>query len=141
MASTLSQKSTLSSEMRSQKLEILLKKAVSLHQQGQLEKTQQLYKQILREDPDNVVTIQLSGVLAYQTNHFDLSLNLLSRAISIKPNYAAAYGNRGHVLQKLGRFDEALADFDRAISIKPDYVDAYSHRGDVFRCHSVSKSP
>jgi hypothetical protein len=44
------------------------------------------------------------------------------KAISLKPDYAESWSNRGIVLQELKRLDEALASFDKAISLKPDYA-------------------
>jgi hypothetical protein len=49
-------------------------------------------------------------------------------AISIKPDYAEAFSNRGNVLKELKRFDEALASYNKAIEQKPDYSEAYVNR-------------
>ncbi|HWE71627.1 MAG TPA: tetratricopeptide repeat protein [Stellaceae bacterium] len=47
------------------------------------------------------------------------------KAISIRPDHAEAYNNRGNALQELQRLDAAAADYTRAIAIRPDYADAY----------------
>jgi len=47
------------------------------------------------------------------------------RAISIKPDYAGAYNNRGIARHEQKQLDEAIADFDKAISMKPDYAEPY----------------
>ena len=51
------------------------------------------------------------------------------RAISLKPDYAEAYNNRGVAKAEQNRHVDAIADYDRAISLKPDYADAYNNRG------------
>ena len=50
------------------------------------------------------------------------------RAISLKPDYADAYFNRGITLHKLNRLDKALASYDRAIELKSniDFLLSYS---------------
>jgi len=116
---------------RGQKIKALLNKAVIYHQSGQLLEAELLYKEVRRAEPNNYVVLQLLGVLAAQRGQNELSLNLLSRAISLQPDYVDALGNRGNVFQKLKRFDDALQDYDKAISLKPDYVDALSNRGNV----------
>ena len=40
--------------------------------------------------------------------------------LTLKPDYADAYFNRGLTLHKLNRLNEALASYDRAIELKPD---------------------
>jgi tetratricopeptide (TPR) repeat protein len=51
------------------------------------------------------------------------------RAISLKPDYADAYNNKGVALDELNRNEEAIAAYDRAISLKPDYANAYCNKG------------
>ena len=48
------------------------------------------------------------------------ALESYDRAISLKPDYADAYFNRGITLHKLNRLNEALASFNRAIELKLD---------------------
>ncbi len=50
-------------------------------------------------------------------------------ALSLRPDYADAYNNRGIVLHASKRFDEALANYDRALKLHPRYVDAFLNRG------------
>ncbi len=55
-----------------------------------------------------------------------------NKIISMKPNSAEAYYNRGNVYGKAGQFKQAIDDYSKAISLKPDYVDAYLYRGTVY---------
>jgi len=41
-------------------------------------------------------------------------------AITLKPNCAELYNNRGILLAKLRRFNEALASYNQAIALNPD---------------------
>ncbi len=55
-----------------------------------------------------------------------------NKAISLDPNYAQAYANRGLVYRRTNKLDLALADYDKALSIEPSYAPAYLGRGIVY---------
>jgi len=52
-----------------------------------------------------------------------------TEAIRLKPDFAAAYSNRGLARRDKGDLDGALADYTEAIRLKPDFAAAYSNRG------------
>ena len=54
-----------------------------------------------------------------------------NEAISLYPEYAVAYNNRGNVLIELGLFKEAVKDFDQAILLSPSYGAAYNNRANA----------
>ena len=47
------------------------------------------------------------------------------RAITLRPDYAAAYSNLGTALRGQGRLDEAVTTYERAIALQPDFPDAH----------------
>jgi tetratricopeptide (TPR) repeat protein len=56
-----------------------------------------------------------------------------TRAITLNPNYAPAFNNRGAAYFDLGDNDRALKDYSMAIQINPSYADAYRNRALVYR--------
>jgi tetratricopeptide (TPR) repeat protein len=52
-----------------------------------------------------------------------------NQALSIKPDYAAAYAGRGNVYKDEKNYPAAIADFGKAIELKPDDPAAYYSRG------------
>ena len=112
-----------------QKIQSLLEAAVERHQNGNLAAANMIYEEVRKIDPDNVVALQLSGVLACQVQQYEASLSLFSRAIYLKPDYAEAYNNRGITFKDMGQFDDALADYSKAVSLKPNYIDALYNCG------------
>ncbi len=114
-----------------QQIQLLTEAAVERHQNGQLEAANLIYETILEIDPANVLVLQLLGVLASQLGQHDVSLNLLNKAISLKPDYADALNNRGIVLKEVGSFNEALMDFNKALDSKPDDFELLNNRGIV----------
>lgn len=108
-----------------------LQRAIALHQQGHLQQAQILYEQVLRAQPRNFDALHLLGVIAGQTNDPIRAVELISRAVQINPDSAAAHCNRGSALKCIGQLDAALKSLDRAIAISPEFSDAHSNRGSV----------
>ena len=57
------------------------------------------------------------------------ALSALNKAIDLRPDYVAAYNNRGAAKNLLGKHQEAITDYDKVIQLKSDYAEAYSNRG------------
>jgi predicted O-linked N-acetylglucosamine transferase (SPINDLY family) len=110
-----------------------LQSAIALHHQGQLGQAAAIYQQLLEIDPRNAVALHLLGVIAHQTGHHQIAVDMIGKAIVQKPEYAEAYSNRGNALEELKQFDAALASYDKAIALKPDFAEAYSNRGNTLK--------
>ena len=110
-------------------LQTQLNQAITLHQQGQLEQADALYRAVLAHQPGNFVAWQLLGVLAAQAGQLEQALQLIDHALTLKPDLAPAHNNRGMALQGLRRYAEAVASFERAITLQPGFVDALNNRG------------
>ena len=65
----------------------------------------------------------------HQQQQFDAALKSYGRAITLNPDFAEAYSNRGLLYMHTGERELALADFDRAIALNPNFAKAYSNRG------------
>ena len=94
--------------------------AVQHHTAGRLPQAESIYQQILQADPNQPVALQLLGVVAHQERKDDIAVDLITRALAIKPDYAEAHSNLGNVLQHLGRLEEAVACYQKALDAKPD---------------------
>src|SRR3984957_8683003 len=61
----------------------------------------------------------------------DEQLRFYTEAIRLKPDYVAAYNNRGNSRSHKGDVEGALQDFEEAIRLWPDLAGAYVNRGSV----------
>lgn len=104
-----------------------------LQRAGRLTDAEQIYQDVLRRQPDHFDALHLLGIIATQTGRPELAVELLGRAIALRPGASEAYNNRGNALENLGRFEEALSHYGRAIALAPNSVDAYTNRGAVLR--------
>jgi tetratricopeptide (TPR) repeat protein len=103
--------------------------ALQHHTAGDLPKAESIYQQILQADPNQPVALHLLGVIAHQLGKNDIAVEFITKALTIKPDYAEAYSNLGLAFHGLGNLDGAVASYNKAIAIKPDYAEAYSNLG------------
>ena len=66
--------------------ESILNRAVQQHNEGLLAEAEGLYRKALDANPNHHVALHLLGVLAQQTGHPDAAIELICKAISVKPD-------------------------------------------------------
>ena len=118
---------------RQKSVEQALAEATHHHNQGRFTEAERLYRSILNVDPNQPVALHLLGVLAQQANQSETALELISKAVSIKPDYFKAHSNLGNVLNEMNYFDRAVKCFHRAIEIEPKYAQAHGNLGNALR--------
>jgi predicted O-linked N-acetylglucosamine transferase (SPINDLY family) len=64
-----------------------------------------------------------------QFKRYDEAIAHYDKAISLSPDSAGAWSNKGLVLSQFKRYDEAIAHYDKAISLNPDSAEAWSAKG------------
>ncbi|MFH0917603.1 MAG: tetratricopeptide repeat protein [Candidatus Omnitrophota bacterium] len=69
------------------------------------------------------------GCVSYNQGNLPQAIANYTKAIAIKPDYAAAYNNRGLVYFRLHNFIQAIADYTKAIALDPNFAAAYNNRG------------
>jgi len=99
--------------------------ALQHHNKNNFQAAEQLYKQILKIEPNHVESNFRLGSLLVQTRNFDTAQQLLNKAIQIDPNHAKAHNNLGIAFQKMKKNQEAINCYEKAIQINPNLADAY----------------
>src|SRR5580704_5324713 len=107
--------------------------ALALHQQGKLADAARIYSEVLQQQPNHFDALHLLGVIAVQTKKTELAVELITKAVRLNANVAAAHSNLGIALLHLKRPAEALASYDAAIALKPDFAEAHYNRGIALR--------
>jgi tetratricopeptide (TPR) repeat protein len=107
--------------------------ALRHHEAGRLREAEQLYRQLLGQQPNHAEALHLLGVLAGQVGRNDVAVDLIRRAIAFRPNYPEAHSNLGGVLMVNGRLDEAMAACRQAIALNPNLPEAHYNLGNVLR--------
>ncbi|MGD0141452.1 MAG: tetratricopeptide repeat-containing glycosyltransferase family protein [Tepidisphaeraceae bacterium] len=91
--------------------------AVALHRAGRRSEAEKIYRQILVRQPSHPHALQLLGVCYGQRGEPQKAVDLISRAVAIRPNVADYHGNLGEYLRALGRMPESIASFERAVAL------------------------
>lgn len=120
------------SESRTLTVQEAIDFAFEHHSAGRLTEAESVYKHILEVNPEQHIALHLLGVIAYQVGNDAAAIDLMSRALAVKPDYAEAQSNFGNALQRQGRLDEAAASYQKAISILPNFSQAHNNLGNVF---------
>lgn len=107
--------------------------AMAKHQQGHVEDAAAVYRELVRESPNDVDALHFLGIAFHQMGDDDAALAHLGRALALAPDHADARNNRGNVLKQLGRLDEAETDYRHALAVRPKDANARSNLGTVLR--------
>jgi predicted O-linked N-acetylglucosamine transferase (SPINDLY family) len=108
-----------------------LKIAKSHHSAGRLAEAEELYREILTDNPEDAETLQMLGTLLSQKGEHEDGRALVERAIRIKPGVAAYHANRGLILLNLGYLELAVDALRRALELEPNFPEALYNLGNA----------
>ena len=95
-------------------IEKIFTSAFQNHQKNNLEVAENLYKEILKKNPNHFQSNFLLGTLSAQTKKFDIAKQLLNKATKIDPDNMDAHNNLGNVLKESGEHQKAISCFEKA---------------------------
>jgi predicted O-linked N-acetylglucosamine transferase (SPINDLY family) len=107
----------------------LFREAIAHHQAGRLERAEAICRGILQSEPRRDDVIHLLGVLLHQRARSEEGIELILRAIELRPSAAAYHVNFGSALAQLGRIQEAIASTRRALELSPGDAQAHFNLG------------
>src|SRR5437868_4921862 len=76
--------------------------AIALHRSGRLDDAEAAYLKILRKDRKDPDAMHYLGVMLFQSGHPLLAIDLVRRALQIRPDNVDALNNLGNIHQQLG---------------------------------------
>lgn len=106
-----------------------VQQALSWHQQGDWEKAALAYEAILKEEPLQADACNLLGVIRFQQGDSLAAVELISKAITLRPGSGGYHFNLAIALATLGRHREAIAEFDRVLALDPQHAESHFNRG------------
>jgi tetratricopeptide (TPR) repeat protein len=108
-------------------------RAMRHHNAGELDQALELYRKILRVEPDHPVVLNLAGVAAFQTGDATAAVEYLSKAVAAGPDHADAHYNYANVLSQLGRLQDSVERYRAALRLEPQHIDAHNNLAAVLR--------
>ncbi|MCA1805643.1 MAG: tetratricopeptide repeat protein [Xanthomonadaceae bacterium] len=100
-----------------------LHQAIALHQAGDLNAAEGLYREILAGEPEQADALHLLGLVQYARGDGITAVELIRRAIASAPGNAVYHFNLGNVCRDLDDPGAAIQAYEAAIELQPEEVD------------------
>jgi tetratricopeptide (TPR) repeat protein len=107
----------------------ILTAAIEMHQSGQLAPAAQLYQKVLAQEQENADALHLLGVLRHQQGDHTKAVELIRRAVALRPSIPAFHANLAEAYRALGQFERAAGSCRMALQLWPDYPEALGNLG------------
>ena len=108
-----------------------LAQAAEHHRAGQFEQAEAIYRELLRQDPDDVTVSRLFGLLALDAGNYRNAAVLLRQAVKLAPGFHAAWIDLCRAQTELHDLDHASASAERAIQLEPGRAGGYIALGNA----------
>ena len=95
-----------------------LKLGVKYLKSGESKKAEEIFLEILEENPNDNNALHLLGYLNFQRGDVDEGILLIKKSLSIFPNFPEALINLGNAYIQKKQYNEAINSFQKAISLK-----------------------
>jgi protein O-GlcNAc transferase len=102
------------------------------YQAGELGQAEQIFRDVLREDPENPTVLYLLGTACQVQGKLDEAVANYEQALQLRPDYSEVHNNLGVAHATRGRWADAVSCYLKARSYKPDYSDDYTNLGVAF---------
>ncbi|ASU40161.1 hypothetical protein hmeg3_18960 [Herbaspirillum sp. meg3] len=110
-----------------------IQQAVALHQRGDHDKAEAVYKKVLAKAPKHFQALYLMGMLQLHREDPAAAIEWIDKALKINPTHVDAQFDRATALEDVERYTEALRSYDLVLALKSDFTEALYRRGNVLR--------
>ncbi|MBT3550466.1 MAG: tetratricopeptide repeat protein [Rhodospirillaceae bacterium] len=100
-------------------IQTVMNEALNSHTSGRLDDAERLYKQVLSIDPQISDAVHLLGVIALARGDARKAAKTIRRAIKMRGDYPAYYGNLALTYLSLNKFKEAAKAANKAVRLDP----------------------
>ncbi|USR90716.1 tetratricopeptide repeat protein [Phormidium yuhuli AB48] len=94
--------------------------AIASHQTGEVERAEELYRQILAENPQEAAALHGLGMIAYQQQQYERAIEQIEQAIALDQSHAAYHNTLGMAYRAQGHLDKSLAAYRQGLLLDPD---------------------
>ena len=92
-----------------------------------------LYKQILKINPNLVEAYNNLGFIYGLKGQNEKAKECYEKAIEIRPSFISAHQNLGLIFQKLGNYKEAKKCYEKVLEVNPNLINVHYNLGLVFQ--------
>ncbi|MFT4578771.1 MAG: tetratricopeptide (TPR) repeat protein [Nitrospinales bacterium] len=94
-------------------------KAIGLYTDGKFEEALKFYNTAVLENPDFIHAKRGRARTLMQLGKDQQALDAFNEVLSIDPNSAVSFANRGILEDRMGLYDSAVEDYAKAIKMEP----------------------
>ncbi len=91
------------------------------------------FKEAMKLDTKNEMIPYNYGVMLFNSADYENAVKIFTQAITLKPDFAFAYNDRGSSYRMQGKYAEAIADYEEAARKNPKLALALNNIGTVKR--------
>jgi tetratricopeptide (TPR) repeat protein len=102
-----------------------LRAAARLHQAGELDQAERLYRKVLSRQPGLALALHSLGLIAFQQGRLNEAEELVAQAVRSDSTSSHQHNTLGVIFDTQGRLDEAVQSFQEAVRLKADYAEAH----------------
>lgn len=102
----------------------LVRRALAQHQAGATKEAIENYRLAIDNNPNDTDALHLLGLLLHEEGDNGQAIDLISKAIAIRPDLVAMHNSLGVVQMAIGDLDVAASSFRTAIAKMPTLQDA-----------------
>jgi len=99
--------------------------AAEQHKEGRLEDAERIYREVIRENPNNVDAMRLLGRVAISANRLADAERLFRQAVALAPDFVGALIDLGRVLKEQDDLEEAIECFRKVTELQPNNPQAH----------------
>lgn len=98
--------------------------AMALHRQGDYLKAAKIYQKVLKQDPQNLLALNLMAEASLMLGKTSQALQLAERALKQKPDMPSTCLLRANALARMGQKQAAIEGYNNVLALQPDNTSA-----------------
>ena len=102
-----------------------ISEAAEFERNGEPNKAEDIYRDILKQDPDHVEAIRLLAAVAVKHKKFREAEVFLQRAVSLTPDYARVWMDLSNVQRELDEYGAAMMSTERLLELTPRVAESH----------------
>lgn len=107
-------------------------KAEQLRKGGDSKQAEDIFRSILKRDPDHVEVARLLAKIAVENKHYHDAEVFLRHAASIAPDYARIWVDLTNVLRELDKLEDALESAEKVLQLEPEMPESHLIGAGIF---------
>ncbi|MCY7323735.1 MAG: tetratricopeptide repeat protein, partial [Phormidesmis sp. CAN_BIN36] len=100
------------------------------------EAAEQICLQIIQQDPHQIETLEMLGIVYCQTGQFERAIAHYQTFLNLLPDHASAHYNLGTAFSKVEQIEAAIEHYQAAIVLDPNFYQSHYNLGNAYLAQS-----